>query len=137
MVSQNFEMRGITEIIYDIHRRRLAMPGAVEAFVNGITDDVHAKYVVNLSGSVPSTSERPLPVGVRSGRLRAGALKQKAARVGDVWAGRVYDDVPHAGFIEFGTRRITPRQPLANAVREKAQVDERMDDKVLFRVWKK
>jgi hypothetical protein len=134
-MAGNFELRGIVEIQYALERVAGLAEREIEAFVDDIVDDVHEQYVANLSGSVPSTAARPRPVGVRTGKLRAGAKKERARTntVTGRTTGRVYDETPYAGFIEFGTRKMAPRQPLADALDQKAQVDSRMD-RVMMRV---
>ncbi len=134
-MANSFDLRGIVEIQYEMTRLAERAGREIEAFIDELVDDVHEQYVENLSGNVPSTASRPLPVGVRSGQLRAGAKKQ-GARTNPVTGqtvGRVYDEVDWAGFIEFGTRKMAPRQPLAGALDQEAQIDTRMD-RVMMRI---
>lgn len=78
----------------------------------GVIGSVHQMYVENLSGSVPSTASRRLPVGMRSGALRDGARKAQVNQ----YKGEVFNEVGYAGFIENGTQHMAPRRPLGDAV---------------------
>lgn len=68
-------------------------------------------YRENLSGDQPSTADDPLPVGIVSGDLLAGA----ELRVLNQYSFEVVNAVPYSGFIEDGTEKMAPRRPLQNA----------------------
>ena len=92
-----------------------------------------ALYVENLSGSEPSTTEQPLPVGVRTGTLRAGAKVKQVNQ----YRADLYNDVPYAGFIEDGTRKMAPRRPLRDAVEQYTEGELPNDaHDVVVRVWR-
>lgn len=104
---------GLTEMAFDLRVRRPSkMVHEINELTKRMLDMVHATYVENLSGTVSSTAARPLPVGVRTGRLRAGATKRQINQ----YSGEITNDVPYAGFIEVGTRKMAPRRPLSDAV---------------------
>lgn len=112
MIS-SVQWEGLTQMAFDLKRTRPSlMPQGCNELTKGLLEMVHTVYVENLSGSVPSTASRPLPVGVRSGTLRRGAKKRQINQ----FSGEVTNDVPYAGFIETGTRHMAPRRPLGNAV---------------------
>ncbi len=69
-------------------------------------------YRENLRGSQPSTAEDPLPVGIRTGALLAGA----ELHLLNQWAWEIINAVPWAGWIEDGTQFMAPRRPLGDAV---------------------
>lgn len=112
MIS-SVKWKGLTKTIYDLRRD---LPKRMERSCNGMTKDVlnvvHTVYVENLSGARPSTAAQPLPVGMRSGDLRAGAKKRQINQ----YAGEIVDDVDYSGWIEIGTWKMAPRRPLGNAV---------------------
>ena len=112
MIS-SVKWKGLTKTVFDL---RHGVPKRMQRSCNSMTKDmleiVHQLYVDNLSGTQPSTASRPLPVGVRSGKLRDGAEKRQINQ----YAGEVVNDVEYSGFIEIGTSKMAPRRPLANAV---------------------
>jgi hypothetical protein len=78
-------------------------------------DLVEMRYIDNLSGSRPSTAASPLPVGVRSGTLKAGVHKEKKGGGRNVSV-EITNRAGHAGWIEDGTYKMAPRKPLKDAV---------------------
>jgi hypothetical protein len=110
---------GLTEMAFDLKvRKPRKMIRGIDGLTKDMMDMLHQFYVENLSGSVPSTAARPLPVGVRSGRLRAGAMKRQINQ----YACEVSNTVYYAGFIEVGTRKMAPRRPLGDAVDKLSQM---------------
>jgi len=104
---------GLTQMVFDLKSGvQQRMGRGVNDFTKSMIDTVHQLYVENLSGGAPSTASRPLPVGVRSGTLLAGAKKQQINQ----YRGDVFNEVPYSGFIEVGTYKMAPRRPLGNAV---------------------
>jgi len=130
-VISEVRWEGLAQMAFDLKVRK---PSLMVREVNDLTKtligDVHTIYVENLSGSVPSTASRPLPVGVRSGDLRRGAKKRQINQ----YAGEVTNEVPYAGFIEAGTRKMAPRRPLGDAVDQVEQMVPGELDKVLTTV---
>jgi hypothetical protein len=81
-------------------------------------------YRQNLSGSVPSTASRPLPVGVRSGKL-LGSARLHQGKFGF----NLYNNASHAKYIEFGTSKMVARRPLGDVMDElDARVAKRADN---------
>lgn len=134
MLASKVSWRGLSEMIRDIKRRQLVeWPKGANAMTKKAMNTIHATYVQNLSGAVPSTAVKPLPVGVRSGNLKAGAKKRQVNQY------RCYVEnlVPYSGFIENGTYKMAPRRPLADAV-EKFEAGLQIEaEKVLVEVWEK
>lgn len=91
-------------------------------------------YKENLNGTAPSSASDPIPVGVRTGELLAGARLDDGGTGGGTVNQYVYsikNDVPYAGWIEDGTAHMAPRHPLQNSVdimagRYSAKLDETM-----------
>lgn len=132
-LQSRVEWVGLTKMIEDIaNRSRVRWPQGCIKLTRKWANKVHKRYVENLSGSAPSTSEKPLPVGVRSGDLRAGA---KTVIINQ-YKFREENDVPYSGFIEDGTVKMTPRRPLGNAVfRTQDEAPGDMNE-VLVEVWR-
>lgn len=130
MISE-VRWEGLAQMAFDLKVRRPSkMVQEVSGLTKTLTGSVHEIYVDNLSGSVPSTATHPLPVGVRSGDLRRGAKKRQINQ----YAGEVTNEVPYAGFIEVGTRKMAPRRPLGDAVDQVGQMVPGELDKVLTTV---
>jgi hypothetical protein len=113
MASSFVEWDGLTKMILDMDQN---VPRNASREMAGMTrdlgDDMLQLYRDNLEGSEPSTAANPLPVGMRSGDLYAGATLS----VTNQYAFSLYNDTPWAGFIENGTVKMAPRLPLANTV---------------------
>ena len=119
---------GLTQMAFDLKRTKPSlMPQGINELTKGLIEMTHTIYVENLSGSVPSTAEQPLPVGVRSGKLRRGAKKRQINQ----YSGEVTNDVEYAGFIEAGTRKMAPRRPLGDAVDQVSEMVPGRLDQVL------
>jgi hypothetical protein len=104
---------GLTKLIMDMkYGVPQRMTPAVNQYTKDILDLAWQVYVDNLSASGPRTATSGLPVGVRSGTLRAGATKRQVNQ----YSGELTNDVPYAGFIEEGTQHMPPRRPLGDAV---------------------
>lgn len=118
MISE-VRWEGLTAMIMDL---QAGVPATMVREVNEYTKDVlemvHQVYVENLSASGPRTAHSGLPVGVRSGTLRAGAQKRQINQ----YAGEVFNEVEYSGYIETGTRRMPPRRPLGDAVQQVEQM---------------
>lgn len=107
------EWTGLADMAFDLKVKKASkIPREVSALTKDLMNMAHQVYVDNLSGAVPSTAARPLPVGVRTGKLRAGAHKRQVNQ----WSCEVTNDVEYAGFIEVGTQHMAARRPLGNAV---------------------
>jgi len=104
---------GLTQMALDLGKGMPDRLGrGVNQYTKNLLETTHTLYVENLSGGSPSTTERPLPVGMRSGTLKAGARKVQRNQ----YSGEVLNDVPYAGWIEVGTCKMAPRRPLGDAV---------------------
>lgn len=90
--------------------------GGAQMGISEMTDALAAttfqSYLNNLEGSVPSTTANPLPVGIDTGDMLANAQLIRTNQ----YAFQIVNYSEHAGFIEDGTKYITPRRPLQNAV---------------------
>lgn len=123
MIS-SVQWEGLAQMAFDLQKKKPSlMSMAIQDMTKTLIGDVYQIYYENLSGSVPSTATRPLPVGVRSGDLRRGAKKRQINQ----YSGEVTNDVPYAGFIEAGTKHMAPRRPLGDAV---GQVGEMVPGKM-------
>jgi len=111
MIS-NVKWYGLTEMIMDLKNMPARMRREVNQYTKDVLEMTHQIYVENLSGSAPSTAGSPLPVGMRSRDLRNGAMKRQINQ----YACEVYNDVPYAGFIEVGTKKMVARRPLGDAI---------------------
>ena len=87
-------------------------------------------YQKNLSGSQPSTSSSPLPVGIVTGELRSSAsivINDKSFVI--------FNSAEHAGWIELGTVKMAPRRPLGDAFGKlDRRILKRMDG-VMNTIW--
>jgi len=118
-------------MINDLRGRAAKQQPLTTEMMRGLKEAIATLYTRNLSGAVPSTDWRPLPVGVRTGTLRAGVKAQMLNQ----YSFKVTNDVPYSGFIEVGTRYMAPRRPLGAAVDQIAgRVPSEMN-KVLTEVW--
>lgn len=125
------EVKGLTLAINDLRGRSKGMGEEIGRMTRGLSNDLHAEYVANLSGAVPSTAERLLPVGVRTGLLRSSA---KAVII-NRYSFREENDAPYAGYIEFGTSKMVARAPMRNAKEKlEEEVPGKMDE-VILRGW--
>jgi hypothetical protein len=110
------EVKGLTKTVLDLRGRGAKMKLHVGWMTRSLSEELHENYVENLSGVEPSTNERLLPVGVRSGTLRSRA---KAVIINQ-YAFREENDTPWAQYIEWGTRYMTARAPM-RAAKEKME----------------
>jgi hypothetical protein len=133
-LQSNVRFKGLTQLTAALEKGRRKWPKEANALTKKSSGEVLDLYKDNLSGPVPSTAVHPLPVGIRTGDLLAGAeIKQVNQYRADV-----VNDVPYAGFIEDGTVFIVPRRPLANAVEQYTGGDLPNDaNQVMVNVWQK
>lgn len=101
----------------------------LKELVDQVGADMHQKYRENLSGTGPSTASSPLPVGIVTGELLAAAVSR---RIDDLTVEEA-NECDHAAPIEFGTRDMVARQPLADAV---AKVEATIPGKGSFTLQK-
>jgi hypothetical protein len=125
--------KGLTKTLKELRAVRGRWPKEANRMTKRGAWRIHDLYFENLSGYKPSTTEDPLPVGVRTGTLRAGAKVKQVNQ----YRADIVNDVRYAGFIEDGTRKMAPRRPLRNAV-EKYTDGELPNDQhdVVVRVWR-
>lgn len=127
MIS-SVQWQGLTQMAVDLKRTKPSlMQTGINELTKGMIGMVHQVYVENLSGVSPSTAARPLPVGVRTGKLREGAKKRQINQ----YSGEVTNEVPYAGFIEVGTKHMAPRRPLGAAVDQVSEMVPGKMDQVL------
>ncbi|MBN1610369.1 MAG: hypothetical protein JW940_27320 [Polyangiaceae bacterium] len=117
------EWRGLTKMAQNLYGVPRFMDKTIsDWYTRPMMMRVWDRYVANLQGPrrprnfrgpVPAT----LPVGIRSGELLAGANKVQL----NALASRVFNAVPHASYIEFGTEHMAPRRPLGTAVDVESQ----------------
>lgn len=112
MLQSSIRWVGLTSMVWDIRGRARAMMPATNKMTKATMNLLHTIYVQNLSGSVPSTATSPLPVGVRTGTLKAGATKKQINQ----YKAEVFNDVIYSNWIEHGAKNLAPRRPLGNAV---------------------
>lgn len=130
--SSRVEFKGLTAMIMDLKSRaKKTMPLTLE-FTKGLAEATNTLYIRNLSGSVPSTAARPLPVGVRTGYLRSMAKTRKINQ----YSWRTYNSAFYASFIESGTRRMLPRRPLGDAVDQISRTIPGEMGKVISKAWR-
>ena len=127
------EFRGMTNLTQALAQGRRMTARELSKFTQVAGGHVLDLYKDNLSGRVPSTAERPLPVGIVSGELLDSAdMKQVNQYRVDV-----VNDAPHSGWIEKGTSKMAPRRPLEDAVQEYTQGDLPDDaNQVIRDVWR-
>lgn len=128
MATTFVEWQGLTKLILDMTDtipRNAARD--ISTLNRELGETTLQLYKDNLSGSVPSTDDNPLPVGIDSSDLISGAR----LRIVNQYAFEVYNDSGHSGWIEDGTINFAPRQPLANAVQQIEQTLEVTLDEVL------
>lgn len=106
--------KGLTEFTAPLKSGRRRISSSANRMTKRLKNRMRKEYVANLSGAVPSSDESPLPVGVQSGELLQGA--REGSRQLNSWAFEQANSAPHAGHIEFGTSKMLPRRPLADAV---------------------
>jgi len=126
------EFKGLTAMMLDLQGRAKRTMPLIGVMTRGLMDAHHALYVQNLSGSVPSTDSRPLPVGIRSGFLRSQARKRQLNQ----YSYRVWNDAYYAAFIEAGTVKMSARAPLRDAT---DQIEHRVPGKmaeVMAKAWR-
>ena len=132
-LSSSVTMKNLTATIANIRGSARKMQPTINDMTKDLMNAHHALYIINLSGTKPSTSSSPLPVGVRTGTLRAGAEKHQLNQ----YSYTIDNNVEYAGFIEAGTQKMTPRRPLANATEQiEKQVPGRMGE-VITKVWER
>jgi hypothetical protein len=119
-------------MVWDIRGRARAMMPATNKMTKATMNLLHTIYVQNLSGSRPSTTAHPLPVGIRTGTLKAGATKRQINQ----YKSEVFNDVLWSGFIEHGTVHMTARRPLGDAVDQTGQHVPGEMNQVMVSVWR-
>jgi len=132
MLTTSVKWVGLTSMIMDIRGRARAMMPRTNKMTKTIGGAIHDRYVDNLSGSRPSTDLHLLPVGVRSGTLLEGARSVQINQ----YKIEERNEVPYAGFIENGTRYMTARRPLGDAVDQVSKDVPGEMNNVLVDVWK-
>jgi hypothetical protein len=106
---------GLEELVGAIGAMKRRAPREIRKMAKKSGWAVLDNYKKNLRGSEPSTAERPLPVGRRTGRLYEGAqIQNKPSAFRDQWT--VFNETPYSGWLEFGTSKMVPRRPLQVAV---------------------
>lgn len=124
---------GLTKLVSDLKRAKVVWPKEADKLTKKVGNEMLAFYQSNLSGSRPSTTAVPLPVGVVTGDLLEGA---KMKQVNQFRTDVINDDFK-AAWIEFGTSKMTPRRPLGAAVEEYTGGDFPNDaNEVLPKVFK-
>ena len=132
-LQSNVRFKGLSKTLKELAKVRGRWPTEANRMTKRSAWRIHDLYYENLSGYRPSTAEDPLPVGVRTGTLRAGA---KVKQVNQFRAD-IVNDVPYSGFIEDGTRKMAPRRPLRNAVEQYTEGELPNDiHDVQVRVWR-
>ncbi len=127
-MKSSVRWEGLSQMAFDLKRTKPSlMPQGINELTKGLIEMVHTIYYDNLSGSVPSTAEHPLPVGMQTGDLRRGAKKRQINQ----YSGEVFNDVHYAGFIEAGTKKMAPRRPLGDAVDQVSEMVPGKLDQVL------
>ena len=129
--STRFER--LTQLVAATQKAKSRWPRSANALTKKAGGELLDLYKDNLSGSVPSTAEDPLPVGIRSGTLLEGAEMVQVNQ----YRADIKNDVPYSGFIEDGTYKMAPRRPLADAV-EQYTGEELPNDamEVVVDVWR-
>ena len=124
-------MRGLTATIASIEGSARKMQPTINIMTKDLMNVHYALYVTNLSGTKPSTSSQPLPVGVDTNELRSSAQKRQINQ----FSYDIFNDAPHSAWIEFGTQKMTPRKPLQDASEQiEKQVPGKMGE-VMRKVW--
>jgi len=111
-IQATVKWKGLTKLVKGIEDGKAKTKPSLSEFTRKLGKDVLDKYQENLSGAVPSTAARPLPVGVVTGELLAGARVKQVNQ----YRTDVYNDAGHSGWIEDGTSKMAPRRPLKNAL---------------------
>jgi hypothetical protein len=125
-------VKGLTKTLTDIKwRNETLWPQSANQMTKKLGRKLHERYVANLSGDVPSTTARPLPVGVVSGDLRSKAKLRQINQFAFVEE----NTSDHAAFIEVGTRHITPRRPLGEATDYLATLVPGAANEVVSKAW--
>ncbi len=129
MADSFVQWTGLTELIAELEEH---LPRRASRDIAALNDEymetVLQLYRDNLAGTVPSTEDWLLPVGMRSGELYEGARGELVNQYSHV----VYNDDPKAGFIEYGTVHMAPRMPLSDAVDKVEQTLDVTLDEVMM-----
>jgi hypothetical protein len=134
MLESKVTWMGLGSMIADIkYRNRIRWPQSANRLTQRWLTNVHNRYKRNLSGRHPSTASHPLPVGIRSGTLLAGAQKRQINQ----YRGYIENLVPYSGFIEEGTYKMAPRRPLGAAVEVEERKTKYDAEAVMVEVWEK
>ena len=132
-LQSRVEFRGMTNLTQALNQGRQMTGRELSKFTQAAGGHVLDLYTDNLSGRVPSTAERPLPVGIVSGELLEGAALEQVNQ----YRVDVKNDAPHSGWIEKGTSKLKARRPLEDAVQEYTQGDLPDDaHQVMREVWR-
>ena len=108
---------GLTRLFTGITNMPAFAQSALHDMTEALGTELLQAYKDNLNGVVASTADDPLPVGVRTGELLAGAqLEANAGQAVNQHAFRIVNNTPWAGFIEDGTVKMAPRRPLGAAI---------------------
>ncbi len=133
MAKTGVEFKGMTQLLDQLRKSQAVWPKEADKLTKKVGDEMLTFYQANLSGSRPSTTAKPLPVGVVTGDLLEGAEVQQVNQ----FATKIINKDFKAAWIEFGTANMTPRRPLAGAVEDYTGGDFPNDaNQVLPRVFK-
>jgi hypothetical protein len=106
--------KGLTQFTAAVAKARSNWPRCANKLTKTSSGQIADLYRDNLSGSQPSTSAQPLPVGVRTGTLLAGVEEVQINQFRMDIVNRVH----YSGWIEHGTCKMTARRPLQVAVED-------------------
>lgn len=112
----SLEWTGITSVLNGIDKITDYSQQAISQMTNDLFDFVKSKYIDNLSGTSPSTSANPLPVGIDTGDLISHA--EQDSHLLNQYAFQLANYSGHSDIIEFGTTYITPRLPMQDAINQ-------------------
>ena len=125
--------KGLTQFTAAVEKARISWPKGANKLTVKASGQIADLYRDNLSGSVPSTASQPLPVGVRTGDLRAGVQQKQINQ----YRMDIINEVHYSGWIEHGTRKMVARRPLQHAIEEYTGLDLPNDTmNVLRDIWR-
>lgn len=103
---------GLTRLMTGLSRAPDVTDQHLSDWTKELGDEFLQAYQDNLSGSSPSTADSPLPVGIRTGELIAGATLTQTNQ----FSFQITNTSDHAGEIEYGTSVMAPRRPLQDVI---------------------
>ena len=125
--------KGLTQFTAAVQKARISWPREANKLTVKASGEIADAYRENLSGSEPSTSARPLPVGIVTGDLLAGVQEKQINQ----YRMDIINEVHYSGWIEHGTRKMTARRPLQVAIEKytgESLPTDTMD--VLREIWR-